>query len=167
MFLKETLSGTKLEAVIEFMNVKDFKAVKKDSNRFNNFDWDKYKAEEVYKLRLKTDKIILGLMCLKDHTDEATNAIEIELLEVSNDNIGKKKKFDNIAASLIAYACRESFKRGHDGCVFLTPKTFLVEHYHSKYGFYYLPLKTLERPIGLMILYEDGARKMIKKYLDY
>jgi hypothetical protein len=166
MVLKDTETGELLKAVIERLRTKDFTVIKKSKDRFDKFDWSKYKEQEVYKLRLKTDDIILGLICLRDHKDEETNAIEIELLEVSKENIGSKKKFDYIGGCLIAFACRESFKRGHDGCIFLTPKTYLLKHYTSKYGFHHMPLKTLRRPEGLMILYEDGSRKLIKRYLE-
>lgn len=165
MFIREVATGEELEAVIEPMTNEDFKAIKKSRERFNKFDRSKYQGEEVYKLRLKNDETILGLMCLIDHEDEAINAIEIELLEVSQENIGREKKLDNIGGCLIAFACRESFKRGHDGLVFLTPKTQLLEHYTSKYGFYHMPLKTMDRPEGLMILYEENSRKLIKRYI--
>lgn len=166
MHIKSVATGEVLEAVIESMTNKDFKAIKKSKDRFNKFDWSEYQGDEVYKLRLKSDDTILGLMCIIEHEDEATNAIEIELLEVGEENIGSEKKLDNIGGCLIAFACRESFKRGHDGFVFLTPKTQLVEHYPIKYGFHYMPLRTVERPEGLMILYEENSRKLIKKYLD-
>ena len=166
MELLEVLTGNKLEAVFERMTNKDFTIVKKNNDRFDKFDWSVYKNQEVYKIRLTTDNIILGLMCLTDHTDEETNAIEIELLEASVENMGPHKKLDNVAGCLIAFACRESFKRGHDGCIFLTPKTSLLNHYPAKYGFHHLAWKTEKRPEGLMILYEDGSRRLIRKYLD-
>ncbi|MGV8136822.1 MAG: hypothetical protein AB2L20_16555 [Mangrovibacterium sp.] len=165
MFLKDTATGKELEAVIEPLTNKDFKIVKRSKDRFDKFDWSEYQGQEVYKLRLENDETILGLMCLTDHTDEATDAIEIELLEVSAENIGSKKKLENIGGCLIAFACRESFKRGHDGFLFLTPKTTLITHYSAKYGFHHFPLKTVQRPEGLMVLYEDGSRKLIKEYL--
>ena len=166
MLLKDTITGEELEAVIEPVTSGDFKTIKKTKDRFNKFNWSKCQGQEVHKLRLKNDETILGLMCLIEHTDEATNAIEIELLEVSVENMGAKKKLDNIGGCLIAFACRESFKRGHDGCIFLTPKTSLLGHYQAKYGFHHIPLKTIKRPEGLMVLYEDGSRKLIKKYLE-
>ena len=165
MIIEDTSTGEKFEAVIERVTDNDFEVIKKSKERFNKFDWSGYQGQEVYKLRLKTDETILGLMCLIDHIDVETNAIEIELLEVSDENIGLKKKLDKIGGCLIAFACRESFKRGHDGFVFLTPKTSLLNHYSSKYGFDHFPLKTVSRPEGLMVLYEDGARNLIRKYL--
>lgn len=165
MHIKNVVTGSDSEAVIEPITRIDFRAIKKDKARFNKFNWDNYKDEEVFKLRLKSNNIILGLICLIDHKDPATNAIEIELLEVSEENIGSGKPFDHIGACLIAFACRESFKRGHDGFVFLTPKSQLVEHYIKKYGFRHLPIKTIHRPEGLMVLYSENSRKMISRYL--
>lgn len=166
MFLKNIVTGERLEAIIEPMANADFKAIKKRKDVFNKFDWSDYQGGEVYKLRLKTDDSILGLMCMIDHVEEETNAIEIELLEVSDEHIGSKKILDNIGGCLIAFACRESFKRGHEGYVFLTPKTQLVAHYSSKYGFHHMPLRSPQRPEGLMVLFGDHSRELIKRYFE-
>lgn len=166
MNLRNVASGEELKAVIAPLNKRDYATIKKDKVRFDKFDWSKYKDQEVFKIHLENDDTILGLMCLIDHTDDVTNAIEIGLLEVSAENIGAKKKLDDIAGCLIAFACRESFKRGHEGCVFLTPKTSLISHYQKKYGFYHMELKISGRPDGFMILYDREARKIIKRYLD-
>lgn len=165
MDLINIVTGERLRAVIELLGPKDLKIIKKDKDRFDKFDWSKYKDQSVYKLRLKDDDVILGLMCLIDHADIETNAVQIELLEVSDDNIGASKKIDRIGGCLIAYACRESFRLGHDGCVFLIPKTDLVDHYAEKYGFIHFPMKTIGRPEGLMILYDKQARGLIHEYL--
>lgn len=165
MILTNCATGEDHEAVIEPATSKDLKLIKKRKDRFI-FDWSKYRGQELYKLRLKTDEIILGLMCLIDHTDAATNAIEIELLEASTENTGPAKNWDKIGGCLIAYACRESFKRGHEGCVFLTPKSYLMNHYPEKYGFTYMAIKSADRPLGFMIAYDDISRKLIKQYLD-
>lgn len=166
MFLKYLVTGEVSEAVIEPVNDKDFTIIKKSKKSFNKFDWNKHQKQEVFKIRLKSDETILGLICLIDHTDKATNAIEIDLLELSSENVGLKKKFDNIAGCLIAFACTESFKRGHDGFVFLKPKTNLRKHYNSKYGFQHIPVISEERPEGLMILDESASRRLIQKYLE-
>jgi hypothetical protein len=166
MKLLETATGKSREAVIETMKSKDFQVIKNSERGFNKFEWSEYKGKEVFKIRLVDDEAILGLMYLIDHEDETTNAIEIALLQVSDENVGRNKKFENIGGCLIAYAARESFKRGHDGFIFLIPKTDLIEHYSSKYGFQHMPLRTLSRPEGLMILYDGGSRRLIQKYLD-
>lgn len=166
MLLKELTTGNELEAVIEPVADKDYSVIKKSKDRFNKFNWNRYKGREVYKIRLINEDAILGLMCLAEHEDKATNAMEIELLEVSSENMGRIKKLDNIVGCLIAYACRESFKRGHDGFVFLTPKTSLLKPYQTKYGFEHFALSTASRPEGFMFLHDDSARKLIKEYLE-
>lgn len=163
MYIQDTEAGRKIEVVIEPIKSKDWREIKRDSNF--TFDWAKYKGKEVYKLRVLHEERIQGLMCVIDHIDELTNAIEIELLEVRDENVGKKKKLDRIAGTLIAFACRESFKRGHEGYIFLTPKTELIDHYAAKYYLMYIgPIGT--NPVGVMVGEERVARKLIKEYLE-
>jgi len=163
MYILDIKTGEKIEVVIEPISSKDFKEIKKDSNFA--FDWSKYKGKEVYKLRVVQEDKIHGLICIVDHVDELTNAIEIELLEVGEENVGKKKKLDRIAGTLIAFACRESLKRGHDGYIFLTPKSKLIRHYSAKYYLSFTgPIGA--NLVGLMVGEENIARRLIKEYLE-
>ena len=166
MKVKDVQSGVEFDAEIEPVSKEDFSTIKKDIGRFAKFDWSKYKGKEVYQLKLKNGKQILGLMCIIDHTDPYTNAIEIELLEVAAENVGVDKKIENIGGCLIAFACRESIKRGHDGYVFLIPKTELVKHYINHYGFEHFPMRTSERPEGFLYLEDYTSRSLIEKYLN-
>ncbi len=166
MIIEDLSTGEELEALIEPVAKEDFKVISKDKIRFNAFDWNKYKGKEVYKLRLKTDQTIQGLMCLRDFPPEmGVNALEIELLEVSAENRQAGKKLSGIAGCMIAFACRESFKRGYQGWVFLIPKTYLIAHYSDAYGFVHVPLITPDRPEGIMELDTLSAHLLIKKYL--
>jgi hypothetical protein len=164
MTLRDVRTGEEKESYIDKVGSADFKSIKKNKEQFRRFDWNKCRDKEVYKLQLMNSDAILGLMCIFDHFDPSINAIEIELLEVGNENIGPGKKLDKIAGCLIAYACRESFKRGHDGFVFLTPKTELITHYASKYGMKYWPPLGLQLE-GHMIIEERQSRELIKQYL--
>lgn len=49
---------------------------------------------------------------------------------------------------------------------YLAPKTSLLKHYHSKYGFAHFALSTLQRPEGFMFVHDDSARKLIREYLE-
>jgi hypothetical protein len=129
MFLIQQADGAKKEAVTEPVTSQDYKSIKK-GKRFQ-FKWDSEKQNEVYKLRLSDSNEILGLMSLI----EFNNWIKINLLESSEENVGKEKQYDRIAGCLIAYACRLAFVRGYDGVVALEPKTELAKHYMQKYGF--------------------------------
>ncbi len=146
---------------------KDFDLVKRDKGRFK-FDWHKYKQQdcEVYKLYLKRTNVIMGLICLIEHPRETgEDAIEINLIELSAENRGTGKQYDNVAGCLIAFACEQSFEMDHDGYVFLKPKTGLLKHYQTKYGFCHFPVKTEDRPMGIMVLNRNASLKLIKKYL--
>jgi hypothetical protein len=154
-----------MEAVIEAAKYKDYNIIAKDTKRFDKFNWNDFKKTEVYKIRQKNDEIILGLMSITDHSDPATDALEIGLLEVSAENIGTHKLIDRISGCLIAFACREAIKRGHEGYVFLVPKTGLIDHYIAKYGFLHFPMRSTLRPEGIMILHESNSRALIKKYI--
>ncbi|RXK81000.1 hypothetical protein [Filimonas effusa] len=164
MFVQDVINNKRLQAVVERLTEIDFITIE-NSRRFNNFSWNLYKEHEVYKLRLKGRKTILGLICIIDHPGKAINAIEIELIEVGKENIGLGKKIDGIAGCLIAFACKESFKRRHEGVVFLTPKTCLVNHYTSAYGFTYLPIKTFRSLTGFMVLNKIGSFRIIARYM--
>ncbi|MEO6850831.1 MAG: hypothetical protein ABI203_00960, partial [Mucilaginibacter sp.] len=87
------------------------------------------------------------------------------LLEVAIEHVGTDKKLENIGGCLIAFACREAIKRGHEGFVFLIPKTKLVEHYIKHYGFEHFPMKTTGRPEGFLYLEDQASRRLIEKYL--
>lgn len=97
------------------------------------FDWSKEADSELYRLELRKSGEILGLMALKFHFIELR--VEISLLELSKNNVGRKKQYENVAGILIASACKISFKLGFFGFVSLIPKTQLIEHYKTKYGF--------------------------------
>jgi hypothetical protein len=164
MKLQVVESGEEIEAVIEVLDPKDFRQVAKSKGGFQ-FNWKKYKDQEIYKLRDRLNDKILGLICIQDHTDPETNAIEIELLEVIKENVGKNKKIERIAGCLVAFACRESFRRGHEGFLFLTPKTGLIDHYAEKYNMAYCP------PIGnklegIMVAGPKVSLSLIKAYLE-
>jgi len=164
MGVREVKSGISVVAVIERLALREFRTIR--ASRSFGFDWMQYRSLEVYKLKILPDNTIAGLICLIDHSVEAENAIEIECLEVSKENVGASKRFDGIAGSLIAFACRESFKRGHEGFVFLRPKTGLIQHYTEAYGFRHFPLKTVSRPEGIMVADGRAAANLIKLFLE-
>ena len=92
-------------------------------------------------------------MSLIDYPNEIR--IHLNLLESRKDQRGKNKKIGNIAGCLIAYACRESFKRGYGGFVSLLPKTELISYYEN-YGF---------QAVGtVMAISEENSQKLITKY---
>jgi hypothetical protein len=97
------------------------------------FDWKEEKKEEVYKLVLKGQKDILGLVSIERIPSEWR--IHIRLLTVSVENKGKEKQFDKITGNLIAYVAKIALLDfGQMACVSLRPKSSIAKHYMKKYN---------------------------------
>jgi hypothetical protein len=131
MFLKVVSTNRKLPAIIELVVEADYKTITKKRYSFN---WKPEKAGTVYKLTAKGYIDILGLMSLTFFENE--QRIEIKLLAVVAEQIGKNKQVDRIAGNLIAFAGRLAYKKyGPMAAISLIPKTELQQHYMNKYGF--------------------------------
>ena len=130
MYVIHGESGRKTQAVISKLDAKEIALINK-SKRFD-FNWNKEKQYDVYKLTAEGIDGPLGLISLADRP--ADFAIEIRLLASSLENISKTKQYQRIAGSLIAFACRKAFDAGYGGYVCLKPKTELEDHYQKAYG---------------------------------
>lgn len=155
MKLFDKTTKQNLPARIEKVSLKDYKQVKED-NEFR-FNWSKEKDFEVYKITLKNDDLILGMMSLEEIPKEYR--IHLNLLEVRKEHQENLKKNDFIAGCLIAYAASEATKRGYFGFVSLKSKTELIDWYQNKYGF---------TQYGLYLGIEgEQSWALIRKYLEY
>ncbi len=153
MFIKNKQTGKNEKAGILPVTPNELKKI--DKSGLFEFTWETENKKEVYKVQLENTGEVVGLISLKDIPTELR--IEIYLLESSKDNVGTDKKYEAIAGRLIAYACREAFKRGYFGFVSLTPKTKLIEHYKATYGF---------KQAGRQLYTEfENSETLIKKYL--
>jgi hypothetical protein len=167
MFVLNLETGKKARALIDRAGAYDLVTVRNDTKRFSSgFNWSLSKSTEIYKLRLENEKTILGLMSIREENDVSISAIKIELLEVSSENIGSKKKFDRIAGCLIAWACKISFDRGYEGNMFLVPKSNLITHFSSKYGFTHMDISSITRPFGFMIVHGKMSEILITEFLN-
>ncbi len=119
------------EGVICLVSEEDYPKIKK-IDQFE-FDWAREKKNFVFKIHKKNEDEILGLISLIDITRELR--IEIHLLEISKNNIGKNKEIDRLAGCLIAYACRIAYQKDYGGFVSLVSKTKIIKLYKEKYGF--------------------------------
>ncbi len=96
------------------------------------FDWKEEKNEEVYKLVLKGQKDILGVVSIERIASEWR--IHIRLLTVSKENKGKEKKLDKIAGNLFSYVAKIALADfGQMACVSLRPKSSIAKHYITKF----------------------------------
>ncbi len=125
-------------------------------NRSFSFDWEQERAYEIYKIQSAGEKQILGMMSLINLPEELR--IEIHLLELLQENVGKNKRIEHITGCLIAFACKQAFLRGYGGFVSLKPKTKLIQHYQEKYGF---------RQFGRQLaVHSTTAKALMEKYLE-
>jgi hypothetical protein len=109
----------------------DFKKITKKRYFFN---WKIEKSYTVYKLEILDQKDILGLVSIDIFDEE--QRIEIRLLAVAKEQLGKDKTLDRIAGSLFAFIARFAVKKyGALAAVSLRPKTALKQYYMHKYGF--------------------------------
>jgi hypothetical protein len=131
MFVIDLLGDSKLPVIIERVVDIDYKAL--TANNYS-FKWGLEKENIVYKLRVKKQTGILGLMSIEYFDNE--ERIEIKLLEVGKENVGSGKSVERIAGNLIAYAARLAIKKyGVNAAISLIPKTLLSRHYIDVYHF--------------------------------
>jgi hypothetical protein len=81
----------------------------------------------------------------------------MHLLENAPFNKCSSKMYAGVAGNLVAFACKVSFQRGHEGNIAFISKTQLIDHY----------MKTLQaKLIGsrLMVIDTIAATKLINRY---
>lgn len=121
------------------------------------FDWkDELKQPErdVYKLTIVNNQsIVQGLISLEIKSDH----VYMHLVESAPFNKGKTKIYAGVPGNLVAFACKLSFQRGHDGNVSFFSKTQLVQHYIDTLG-------ALHFGGRVMIIDTNAALKLLNKY---
>lgn len=132
---------------------------KKDGWKFN---WrNLYKTDSALILKislLESPNVMEGMMMLTILFDEM---VYMDNVEVAPHNYGKNKKFENVAGSLIAFACLEAFiigKNAYNGFLSFTSKTELIELYAQKYG-------AIIAMNSRMYIDSEIAKKLINQYL--
>lgn len=71
--------------------------------------------------------------------------------------MGKSKVYAGVPGNLVAFACRLSFQRGHEGNVSFLAKSQLIEHYERTLGAFHFGGR-------IMIIETSAALKLIDKY---
>lgn len=126
-----------------------------------NFNWlgDDLKASEIYKLYVKGDGEIQGLVALTDFTRD--KAIYVNIAESAPHNLGKQKKFIGVGGHLFAIAAQISVEKGYGEFVFMDAKNMeLVEHYRKTLG-----AVLLGRPHQYrMVIDEESSAKLLSVY---
>ncbi len=114
-------------------------------------------ARDVYKLTIVNNQsVIQGLISLEVKEDH----VYMHLVESAPFNKGKTKIYAGIPGNLVAFACKLSFQRGHEGNVSFLSKSQLVQHYIDTLGAIHFGGR-------IMIIEINAALKLINKYFHY
>ena len=109
---------------------------------------------DVYKLTIvNNQKVVQGLISLEIKSDH----VYMHLVESAPFNKGKKKIYAGVPGNLVAFACKLSFQRGHEGIVSFFSKTQLVQHYINT-------LSAIHFGGRVLIIDNNAALKLLNKY---
>jgi len=153
--IENVVSGDSFSTDISLITLQDLKSVTKKNKWM--FDWKfefKQPERDVYKLTIVSNHtIIQGLISLEVKSDH----VYMHLVESAAFNKGKSKVYAGVPGNLVAFACKLSFQRGHDGNVSFHSKTQLVQHYIDSLGAMHVGGR-------IMIIDTTAALKLINKY---
>jgi len=153
--IENVVTGDSFSTEISIVTLDDLKNVTK-KNKWQ-FDWTfEYKQPErdVYKLTIiNNQQIIQGIISLEIKPDH----VFMHLVESAPFNKGKSKVYAGVPGNLVAFACKLSFQRGHEGNVSFISKTQLVQHYIDSLGAMHVGGR-------IMIIDTLAALKLIDKY---
>jgi len=156
--LIDTVTGEVLDTAYSKVAKKDLKGLKKKGWGFPWTGKDLYDAE-IYKVTIKGDSEIQGLIAIKDLPED--NAVYIHIGEAAPHNRLASRKYEGVGGHLTAIAIQRSLELGHDGFVYFDVKNpKLVSYYSEKFG---------AKPIGSVGTYrmyvnEAAAEKLVKEY---
>jgi len=155
--IENIITGDSFATDISIVSFSDLKNVTK-KNKWQ-FDWKyEYKQPErdVYKLTItNNESIIQGLVSLEIKSDH----VYMHLIESAPFNKGKTKVYAGVPGNLVAFVCKFSFQRGHEGNVSFFSKTQLVQHYIDSLGAMHVGGR-------IMIIDTISALKLISKYFQ-
>ena len=155
--IKNLISGDSFSTDISRITKADLKNVTKKDGWL--FDWKlelKHPEREVYKLTIVNNQnIIQGLISLEVKPDH----VYMHLVESAPFNKGKTKLYAGVPGNLVAFACKLSFQRGHEGNVAFISKTQLIDHYTESLGAIHVGGR-------LMIIDSAAAQNLINRYFS-
>lgn len=153
--IENVYTGDSFATDISILTNSDLKTVSKNKGWL--FNWkDEYKepSRDVYKLTIVNNpSIIQGMISLEVKTDH----VFMHLVESSPFNKGKNKIYSGVPGNLVAFACKLSFQRGHEGNVSFISKSQLIDHYEKTLGAFHFGGR-------IMIIETQAALKLINKY---
>lgn len=153
--IENVVTGDSFATEISVLNKNDIKLITKVNGWvFNWRDELKEPSREIYKLTIvNNSSIIQGLISLEVKPDH----VYLHLIESAPFNRGKKKMYNGVCGNLVAFACKFSFQRGHDGNLSFLSKTVLIEHYEKTLGAFHFGGR-------VMVIETLAALKLIDRY---
>ncbi len=151
------ISGDSFQTEISLITRTDLRTIIKKKGW--QFDWRlelKHPERDVYKLTIANNQtIIQGLISVEIKSDH----VYMHLVESAPFNKGKSKIYSGVPGNLVAFACKLSFQRGHEGNVAFISKTQLIDHYINSLGAIHVGGR-------LMVVGTISALQLIKKYFS-
>lgn len=153
--IRNTVTGDSFETTVSRITKPDLKSITKKQGW--SFDWRKelgFPERDVYKLTIINNlHVVQGLISLEIKSDH----VFMHLVESAPFNKGQKKMYSGVPGNLVAFACKISFQRGHEGNVAFTSKSQLIDHYINTLGAFHFGGR-------LMIINTEAALNLINKY---
>ena len=153
--IENVITGDNFPTDITLITSSDLKIATKKNGWV--FDWKlefKEPARDVYKLTIVNNQtVIQGLISLEVKEDH----VYMHLVESAPFNKGKAKIYAGVPGNLVAFTCKLSFQRGHEGNISFLSKTQLIQHYMEILGAIHFGGR-------VMIIDTNAALKLINKY---
>ena len=155
--IENVVTGDSFATDISILTINDLKVITKTKGWL--FNWrEEFKdpIRDIYKLTIVNNPtIIQGLISLEVKADH----VYMHLVENAPFNKGQTKMYSGVAGNLVAFACKLSFQRGHEGNVSFLSKSQLVDHYEKTLGAFHFGGR-------VMIIETQSALKLINKYFQ-
>jgi len=153
--IENSVTGDSFQTEISILTKSDLKNLTKKNGWLFNWkeEW-KNVIKEVYKLTIVGNPhIIQGLISLEIKQDH----VYMHLVENAPFNRSASKMYLGVLGNLVAFACKLSFQRGHEGNVSFLAKTKLIEHYQEVLGATHFGGR-------VMIIETKAAVKLVQQY---
>jgi hypothetical protein len=155
--IRNTVSGDSFQTDVTRISKSDLKSISQKNGWL--FDWRlelKFPERDAYKLTIVNNQsIVQGLISLEVKTDH----VYMHLVESAPFNKGKTKIYSGVPGNLVAFACKLSFQRGHEGNVAFISKSQLIDHYVESLGATHFGGR-------LMIIDTNSALKLMNRYFS-
>jgi len=155
--LERVSTGEMLPTVFSLAKDKELSGLQKKGWNFNWAD-DELKSMNIYKLTLKNDKVIQGLVAAQI----GRGVVYAALAESAPHNLGKSKEYKGVGGHLFAIAIKLSFALGFGGYVYMDAKNpELVKHYTENLK---AEMVLTRYHAYRMAITEENALEIIEKY---